>query len=140
MRILVPIDGSETALRAVRFVIDKLAPGRDRLQIHLINVQPPLPSAVTDFVESQVVRDYHKEEGAKALAGARQLLEKAGLQFDEKVALGEPAETIADYAVQMNCDEIVVSARGLGRVAGLLLGSTTTKLLNISQLPVTLVK
>ena len=140
MRILVPVDGSETALRAVKFVIDKRAPGSDRLHIHLINVQPPLPSAVTDFVESQVVRDYHKEEGAKALAGARQLLDEAGLQYDDKVALGEPAETIADYAAQMNCDEIVVSARGLGRVAGLLLGSTTTKLLNISQLPITLVK
>jgi nucleotide-binding universal stress UspA family protein len=68
------------------------------------------------------------------------MLDKAGVPFEEKVALGEPAETIADYATQINCDEIVVSARGLGRVAGLLLGSTTTKLLNISQLPVTLVK
>lgn len=140
MRILVPVDGSDTALHAIRFVIDKLAPGRDSLEIHLLNVQPPLPSAVTDFVDASVVRNYHKEEGDKALAGARKLLDEAGLRYDEKVALGDPAETISDYATQMNCDEIVVSARGLGRVAGLLLGSTTSKLLNISQVPVTLVK
>jgi nucleotide-binding universal stress UspA family protein len=103
-------------------------------------VQPPLPAAVADFVESGVVRDYHKEEGAKALGGARKLLDAAGLRYSSRVAVGDAAETIAEYALQIGCDEIVMSARGLGRVAGLLLGSTTTKVLSISKVPVTLVR
>jgi nucleotide-binding universal stress UspA family protein len=140
MRILVPVDGSDTALRAVRFVIDKLAPGREGLQIHLLNVQPALPSAVTDFIDGRTVRDYHKEEGEKAMAGARRLLDAAGRPYESKIAIGDAAETIADYAKEIGCDAIVVSARGLGRVAGMLLGSTSTKLLNISAVPVTLVK
>lgn len=145
MRILIPVDGSDTALAAVRFVVDKLAPshkqgGPDGLKIHLLNVQPPLPSAVSDFIDSGVIRDYHKEEGAKALEGARKLLDAAGLPYDSDIAIGDAAEAIADYAVKKDCDEIVMSARGLGRVAGLLLGSTTTKVLSISKVPVTLVR
>lgn len=149
MRILISTDGSKTALAAVRFVINKVAPSHQTTQkkgraggfeIHLLNVQPPLPSAVSTFIDSKAVRDYHKEEGEKALAPARKLLDAAGLRYESNVAIGDAAETIADYAAKIGCDEIVMSARGLGRIAGLLLGSTTTKVLSISKIPVTLVR
>jgi nucleotide-binding universal stress UspA family protein len=140
MRILIPVDGSERALAAVRYVSGTLAPANTDLQIHLLNVQPPLPSAAATFIDTNVVRDFHRDEGTKALAGARQLLDKAGLRYESNTVVGEVAETIAAYAEQRGCAAIIMATRGLGNAAGLLLGSVAHKVLQLSKVPVTLVK
>ena len=140
MRILVPVDGSETSRTAVRFVADKLASADAGLDIHLLNVQPALPSAAADFIDSTVLRDFHQEEGAKAIATARKLLDDAKIRYVSKIVVGDPGEKIAAYAEQQRCDGIVMGTRGLGRVAGLVLGSVAHKVLHLSKVPVTLVK
>ena len=141
MRILIPVDGSDRSLAAVRYVVDTLAPADADLEIHLLNVQPALPSAAASFIDSGIVRDFHRDEGAKALASACQLLDNAGVRYaDSSTAVGEPAETITAYAEQRDCAGIVMATRGLSRAAGLLLGSVAHKVLQLSKVPVTLVK
>lgn len=140
MRILVPVDGSESARAAVAFVAGTLAQASPDLEIHLLNVQPPLPARAATFIDAAVVRDYHQDEGGKALAPARQLLDDAGLRYASNTVVGEPAETIVAYAEQRGCQGIVMGTRGLGRVAGLLLGSVARKVLLLSKVPVTLIK
>ena len=140
MRILIPVDGSDRSLAAVRYVTDTLARANPDLDIHLLNVQPPLPSAAARFIDSAVLRDFHLEEGAKDLAAARQLLDDAGVRYVSNSLVGEPAETIAAYAEQRDCAAIVMGTRGLGNAAGLLLGSVAHKVLQLSKVPVTLVK
>jgi len=140
MRIMVPVDGSESSLAAVLFAIAKLAPGDPALDLHLLTVQPPLPSAASTFIDAGAVRDYHKEEGEKDLAAATKLLKDAGIAYGSNTAVGDPADTIATYAEQKKCDAIVMGTRGLGRVSGLLLGSVATKVLHLTKVPVTLVK
>jgi nucleotide-binding universal stress UspA family protein len=140
MRILIPVDGSDTSLAAVRFVAATLARASHDLEVHLLNVQPPLPSAASTFIDSAVLRDFHQEEGAKALAAAHQLLDGAGIPYVSNTVVGEPAETIAAYAEQRDCAGITMGTRGLGRAAGLLLGSVAHKVLHLSGVPVTLVK
>lgn len=140
MRILVPVDGSDSSLAAVRFVIGKLAEGGKAPELHLLNVQMPLPSAASSFIDAGVVRGYHDEEGQKDLAAARKLLGEAGIACVAHVAVGDPAETIATYAEQERCDAIVMGTRGLGRIGNLLLGSVATKVLHLTKVPVTLVK
>ena len=140
MRILIPVDGSDRSLAAVRHVAGALAPATSALEIHLLNVQPPVPAAAATFIDSAVLRDYHRDEGTKALSGARKLLDEASLRYESHTAVGEPAETIAAYAEQRDCTGIVMATRGLGRAAGLLLGSVAHKVLQLSKVPVTLVK
>lgn len=140
MRILVPVDGSDSSLAALRFVVETLVPAAAGLELHLLNVQPPLPSAASSFIDSDVVRDYHQDEGVKDLAAARKLLDEAGVPYTSDIAVGDPADSIATYADQRGCDGIVMGTRGLGRVGGLLLGSVATKVLHLTKLPVTLAK
>lgn len=140
MRVLIPVDGSDRSLAAVRYVASTLAPGDTDLEIHVLNVQPPLPSAAATFIDSTVLRDFHGDEGAKALAGARKLLDDAKLRHESSTVVGEVAETIAAYAEQRDCAAIVMATRGLGNAAGLLLGSVAHKVLQLSKVPVTLVK
>lgn len=135
--ILVPMDGSEAALRALDHAIRKA--GRDG-EIRLLNVQPPIPSSVGDFVGGDTVRRYQEEEGAKALAEARARLDRAGVRYSSEVRLGQSAETVAEAAKDSGCDEIVMGSRGLGGFAGLVLGSVADRVLHVSPVPVTVVK
>lgn len=78
LKALAPVDGSNNSLGAIRHVI-KLVQGREPLEIHLLNVQPPLPRDITQFVSKQILDDYRHEEAEKALAPARVLIDAAGI-------------------------------------------------------------
>jgi len=137
---LVPVDGSAHALRAIDHVIREALRDTVTPVIVLLNVQAPLPSDITRFVDSSVVQDYHREAGEAALATARGRLEAAGLGCSLHVRIGETARAIVDFAREQQCTLIVIGARGLGSVAGALLGSVTNRVVHLSELPVLVVK
>lgn len=78
LKALVPIDGSANSLGAVRHVI-KLVKDREPLEIHLLNVQPPMHGDVTMFISGSVLKEFHQEQAAKALASACRLLDGVGV-------------------------------------------------------------
>ena len=121
-------------------VVQEVLGDTTALEVVLINVQPPLPSDVTRFVSSAVVHDYHREKGEAALADARAKLEAAGVAYSHHILVGEPAPTIVDFARENSCMLIVMGARGLGTVAGVLLGSVTQRVVHLTDLPVVVVK
>jgi nucleotide-binding universal stress UspA family protein len=140
LKIVVAIDGSEAALRALTHVIEKFPGDRTAREIHLVNVQYPVHGGVSAFVDGSQIKEYHFEEGEKALAPARALLDAAGVSYQSHLFVGEPAETITRYAKENTCDHIVIGTRGLGAVSSLLLGSVATKVIHLADMPVLLVK
>ena len=141
LKVLVPLDGSENALRAVRHVIDTQDWYREVPEVHILNVQRRIASgAVRMFVSQDVIQDYYREEGEKALEPARALLSAASLACRCHVAIGDEAESIARYAKDHRCSLIVMGTRGMGPLGGLLLGSVATKVIHLAEVPVTLVK
>jgi nucleotide-binding universal stress UspA family protein len=139
MKILLPVDGSTHAERATRHVIVMLN-GCSNPQILLINVQAPIDAPeVLSHMPAREIEAMQETRGGDALAPARELLEKAGIACVPSVLIGPIAETIAQFAIDQGCDQIVMGTRGLGAV-GSLLGSITTRLLHLTELPVTLVK
>lgn len=137
LRVLVPVDGSENALRAVRFLIRKSTLFRDPLEIHLLNVQPSFPGTIRGV--AQLALEEHQREGLAALAAARQLLDDAGIRYSHHVGVGETPEVIARYVGDHNIEQVVMGTRGLGTIAGLILGSVATKVLHLVHVPVLLV-
>jgi nucleotide-binding universal stress UspA family protein len=137
---LVPLDGSDDALAAVRHVI-KLVKDREPLSIHLLNVQPPVHGDVSAFVAPSVIRSYHEDEAARALSPACALLDAAGIPYRKHFAIGHAAPTIAAWASKLDCDKVIMGTRGHG-AAHLLLGSVTHEVLHRidAAIPVTLVK
>lgn len=62
----------------------------------------------------------------------------AGIDAEFRVVHGtnrDPADLIADAAKDAGADLIVVGTRGHGRVAGMLLGSVTQRLLHVAPCP-----
>ena len=141
-RVLVPIDGSECSLRAVTYVIgDRTRSGDpDRYEVHLINVQPSFSRDVTQFFSHEQVSAFHRDESAKALAGAEALLTGAGVPHASHAEVGHVADTIVSRAEALACDLIVMGTHGHGALAELLLGSTTAKVIHHARLPLLLIK
>lgn len=141
LKLLVPVDGSESANRCIDVLLRKLGWYRDPVEVHLLNVQPPIVSGnVTMFIKREQLDEYYREEGLKALVEPRRRLDAAGIAYRFHIGVGEPAETIAKYAHDKQCDQIVMGTRGMGRVAGMLLGSVATKVIHLADVPVLLVK
>lgn len=53
---------------------------------------------------------------------------------------GRVAGEICDEAIEWGADAIVTGSRGLGEIEGIFLGSTTHKLLHLTQLPVLVIR
>jgi len=139
-RILVPVDGSDDSLLAVREVIRE-ARTSSRVEIHLLNVQPRIfPEETLVFMPVEKIDSYYYERGVEALVPAETLLREAALPFVSHRLVGPVAETILKKQRELECDAIVMSTQGHGRIMGALLGSVSAKVLHMAQVPVTLVK
>lgn len=137
---LVPVDGSPNSDRAVRHVIT-LAGTCPSMDVLLINVQPEIDDVlVRRFLKKEEIEAMLESKGGDALQSARALLDAAGIRYTPQVLIGPVAETVARAALEHNCDGIVMGTRGLGAVAGALLGSVTAKVVQLSDVPVTLIK
>jgi len=140
LRILVAVDGSESSDRAVSHLLKKLAWYKEPVEVHLLNVQPPLPERVARAVPGGQLHDYHRENGEAVLASARAIFDAAKVPYVTHIGVGEPAHVITGYAQEKAIDQIVMGTRGLGKVAGIVLGSVTTKVIGLAEVPVLLVK
>jgi nucleotide-binding universal stress UspA family protein len=138
-KVLVPVDGSECSLRAVRYLMDGAASGQ-RPEIHLVNVQPALPTEVGQFVARENIHDFHHEKSGDALRLAAEGLAAAGIPFTAHEAVGPTAERIAALATELGCDHIVMGTHGRSALTEFLVGSTTLKVLHHAKVPVVLVK
>ena len=138
---LVAVDGSGNSLAAVRHVI-RLVQSRESVEVHVLNVQPPLHLNLTLFVSRSVIRSYHEDEAAKALAPARELLDRAGVSYTVHVVVGHPGQAIAECAKRLNCDTVIMGTRGLDAAARMMLGSVSNEAIRAMdpRIPVTLVK
>jgi nucleotide-binding universal stress UspA family protein len=131
--ILVGVDGSENALRAVHFAA-MLAKGFGS-EVTLVHVITP---ADHDLISGKATyMDKDAKVGGERLRAAEQLLTKEGVTFHSDVEFGHPAEQILLLAKQY--DLIVVGTRGLSPFKEALIGSTSHRLVQLGEVPVTIV-
>jgi nucleotide-binding universal stress UspA family protein len=132
-KLLVPIDGSDSALRALKF-----AAKTPQASIFILNVQPSLPSS--HFVSKKMIADHQQRDAQGALARARTLVKRLKIDARVYTGIGDPAASIADFAKQHRCNAIVMGSRGQSSIVGLVLGSVATKVIHLAGCPVTVVK
>jgi len=139
--ILVPLDGSDPAYRALEFAI-RLSRGRPDAAIHALYVHPAIDVSgkVQIYVTLERMREMAIEQGRPILDRAAARLADAELRHTVEMLEGNGAELIARRAEELDCDAIVMGSRGMGRIANLVIGSVATQVVHLTTLPVTLVK
>ena len=142
MKILVAVDGSKHALAAVQCVIDHAEWYREKPSVELVTVHLPVPSfhGMGAVIGKQHFERYYREEGEERLAAAREKLDAAGIRYSTHILVGPIAESIVEKAMNTGCDLVCIGSRGMSELGKALLGSTATKVLHLSDLPVLLVK
>jgi nucleotide-binding universal stress UspA family protein len=137
-RILVPTDGSEPALRAVRLAA-ALAGDEEAEMVLLTVVNIPQSLVMATGLGDEVIQQYVDEASGEALASALKALEELGVRPDVRVEVGATAEVILDEAVELQADLVVMGKRGMGELKGLLLGSVSDRVAHHLAVPVMLV-
>ena len=141
MKILIPVDGSANALRAVEYVIGHIAALKETPQLLLLNVQRNVAKGnVKLFIDQGTINDYCREQGIAALQTARAALDGAGLPYQYHISVGSTAEAIVQYANNQRVDQIVMGRKGQGGLKSLLLGTVMNKVLQLASSPVVLIK
>ncbi|MEY1554708.1 universal stress protein [Yoonia sp. R2331] len=133
-KILIGVDGSDPALHALNAACD-LAKACDAA-IYLVHV--PHPDTVA--FATGAVAGYHmvttmpddktvQAAAAKIIASATDIVTKAGCTVAESYTQrGDPGDMVIATAKEMDADLIVTGRRGLGNIAGLILGSTSQRI------------
>ena len=140
MKILLPVDGSELSLEAVRFAA-RLARAGLRVKAVLANVQEP--ASLYEMVvahDAELIDRISAEAGVHALQAAEALLKQAGIAYECEVAKGDPAHTLLDIVERFGCELVIMGARGLGTLRSALLGSVAHEMLHACAVPVMIVK
>ncbi len=146
-RIVIALDQSEAAQRAVRLVTRFERPSGGL--VTLLRAEEPIaiPShALTSgAVRASVTREIRQinTERAKAarrtLDAAASILERSGWKTRTELTTGAPVKDLLAGAVKAGADLLVVGKRGTSGVPHLLLGSVAEGVLNRSPIPVLVV-
>jgi nucleotide-binding universal stress UspA family protein len=139
-KIMVATDGSEDAGRAIDLAADIVKAYRGRLIVLTVG------GNVSRDELGQLARAEGGIGEALELLANRVLLE-AGARarlggasdVQTQIAWGDPAQAIIDCARREHAEAIVLGRRGRGRLAGLLLGSVSQKLVCLAPCPVIVV-
>lgn len=133
--ILVPVDGSEHAKRAVEVASDLAKQTGAKLTLlHVLTHVGGynVPNELQSYAKIEHIRVTEKEliesVGQEVLATAMQLAHDNGASgCKTQLENGDPASQIATAARDGDADLIVMGRRGLGDLGGLLLGSVSHK-------------
>lgn len=142
-RILVPIDGSATAERALQEAI-KLADGKAQLRlVYVIEEVYPLDAEGYAYIDYEALQEAVRSTGERTLAQAAEKVQRSGITA-ETALLDVPgaltAGVIDDEAQNWKADLIVIGTHGRSGLSRLLLGSVAEGVVRGASVPVLLVR
>ena len=140
-KLLVPFDGSDTAMRALEYAI-KLAKehGPMELVIAYAHEPPLIYGEIAVYLPEDKAEALQLKHSEDMLRPAIEKAKQSGVPFTTEVLIGDIPDSIVSCAEALACDGIVMGTRGMSAIGNLVMGSVATKVVHLTKLPVTLVK
>jgi universal stress protein A len=138
--VLVPIDFSATADRALEYAIALAQPLRARLTLlHVLHLTPlemgePTPGVAATYLEAQETDAQH------LLQASLEQVQRAGLQGESLLVQGTPTHAIVDIASEQGVDLIIMGTYGRTGLAHVFLGSVAEHVIRQAPCPVLVVR
>lgn len=140
-KIFVAFDGSGCALRALAHAaVIARRMGDCSLHVAHAHEEPLIYGEIAVYVPRDEMERLLREHCESILARADGILKEAGSPFRKEILVGPIAQTLVERARALKCDAIVMGTHGLNALGSMLMGSIATKIVHLSDVPVTLVK
>lgn len=141
-KLLVPVDGSEPALRAVDAAVSLAKLLNPGASIHLVHCheEPMYYGEIAVYTTMEKIQALQQEHSEAILTRAEARVKDAGLPCTREVLVGPIGLTIARHAEASGCDGIVMGRHGRTAIGDIVVGSVTMKVLHASKLPVLTVR
>ncbi len=145
-KMLVPVDGSERALKAVELASDLADKYGAKLVLLHVSTTRKLPDSVKHFLEVEHIQEppawlYESAVADHILQKAEERAKARGLTaVQTAVRDGDPARVIVEFAKQQKIDAIVMGTRGVSDLRGLFMGSVAHKVSHLAECTVVAVK
>ena len=136
--ILLAVDGSAHALRAAHLAGD-LARAMNAKTLRIVVAYEGIPAYLGEpNLQSAIVS--RLEEAQEILQKAEEAAGKIPAEIHTELIEGSPAEAIIEVAKTRESNVIVMGSRGMGTLTGLVLGSTSQKVVSHAPCPVLIVR
>ena len=154
-KVLVPIDGSRHAHAALQTALELAEVHGSELEIlHVTSYSETYAPMETEPIgggsgEASSPPEWIDEYMTKLRANDEKMLSQAleeakklhpGLKIASKLLWGRPGKVIVSEAEEGGFDLVIIGSRGLGGLAGLVLGSVSQHVVNEARVPVLVVK
>jgi nucleotide-binding universal stress UspA family protein len=137
----VPSDGSPNSIRAVSHAVGMVKERVSPTEIELLHVLDPVTfTSLGLTLKDDGWQRARPAEVDRVLADAEKIVREADVPYRVCWRVGDPVDEIAAEAKEKPIDGIVLGTRGRGAIANLLLGSVTSRVACLVDVPVTLVK
>ena len=136
--ILLAVDGSEHALHAAK-TAGELARAVDAKELRIVIAYEPVPAYLGEPNLQNVINE-RLDESQKVLREAEDVVGETQAEIQSELIEGEIAEAILNVAATYQSDLIIMGSRGLGRLAGALIGSNSQKVVSHAPCPVLIVR
>jgi nucleotide-binding universal stress UspA family protein len=137
-KLLLAVDGSEQSARAIETAADLAGAMGSQVLVFDVHELISVSGGAHDFdVAEEDAR--LAGEAAKALQDKAKALQDKGVKVTStggRAFYGHTAQHIVNAASEFGADMIVMGSRGRSGISGLLLGSVTHKVLNLTDKPV----
>lgn len=142
-KILVPVDGSETAWRALNNALE--IGKKFESEILVVNVIQPYNNAALlavplDHATINQGNSELEKVGDKVLELAKEMVGSYPYKVEYDMEVGHPSERIIALSKKVEADAIVLGSRGLSGIAEFFLGSVSSKVSQYATVPVLIVK
>jgi len=136
-RVLVPMDGSDMAERALEYAFENHE-GATITVLHVAGAPSPMMGGRTGLALDSDPEAAAKEAAAEVFDRAREMAEGHDVTIETDVAWGNPAKLIVDRADGF--DAVVVGSHSGSVADRLFVGNVTQKVVRHSPVPVTVVR
>lgn len=144
-RVLVPLDGSEVAERAIKYAREITDPSEGQITL-LSAIDVPeypasafYPTVVAYEANHEVVTEQLVPQANEYLQKVAESLRKSGFRVNVETVIDEAASAILEKAKDLQVDVIVMSTHGRSGLSRWLFGSVANKVLSSSPCPVFIV-
>jgi nucleotide-binding universal stress UspA family protein len=137
-KILLAVDGSDHALHAARIAAE-MARGMKPKEFRVVVSYDTIPLYLGE-PNMQHAIDSRKKDAEQILNQALKEIGELPCEIHTELLEGDPATSIIDVADVRKSEIIIMGSRGLGRLAGLVLGSTSQKVVAHAPCPVLIVR